>query len=202
MKSMGFNNKTKTALEAMLSIEADINRAKEALSLVLSQEDLPGVILAALYTQFLVSYVRSFGTGRRKGLSEDVFGGAADLLTIHRDLKAVRDKHVAHPVSDHEHCAVLAAVPDETKPEAVGLGVRYWFFVSDEPSKLREYQKVLDFVREYLSREIERLGTELAVEVLGPGYTWQTAQDSFWQVLGSEEVLGPGADEHRPPSPH
>lgn len=144
MQAMNFQNKTKTELETMLSIQADLNRAEGSLDALLQNDAVPAEAMAALYTQFLVSYVRSFASGRRKGLREDIFTDQ-EIFAIHRELKGVRDRHIAHPVSDHEQCVVLAAVPDLSRNELVGLGVKYWFFVADAPEKLTEYRRPLEF---------------------------------------------------------
>ncbi|WP_415817169.1 hypothetical protein [Bordetella tumbae] len=194
MQAMNFQNKTKKELEAMLSIQADLNRAERSLDAIRQNYATSSEVMAALYTQFLVSYVRSFASGRRKGLREDIFTDR-ELLAIHRELKGVRDRHIAHPVSDHEQCVVLAAVPEPSRNELVGLGVRYWFFVADAPEKLSEYRRPLEFALSHVNAEAERLGDQLAQELLGEGHTWESAQGAFWSVLSAEDVFGPGADD-------
>lgn len=193
MQAMNFQSRTKVELETMLSIQADLNRAKGSLDALL-QRQAPDETMAALYTQFLISYMRSFASGRRKGLEEDIFTDQK-VLAIHKEIKGVRNRHIAHPVSHHEHCVVLAAVPDLSRDEAVGLGVRYWFFVADEPNKLTEYRRPLDFALSYVNGEAERLGDQLAHELLGEGHTWKSAQTAFWSALSPEDVYGPGADD-------
>lgn len=194
MHAMNFHNKTKSELEAVLSIRADLDRAARSLDALLQSYATQSEAMEALYTQFLVSYVRAFTSGRRKGLRDDIFTDKS-LLTIHKELKGVRDRHIAHPVNDYEQCVVLAAVPDLSRNELVGLGVRYWFFVADAPEKLNEYRRPLDFALSHVSSEAERLGDQLAKELLGEGHTWKSAQDVFWSVLSAEAVLGPGAGE-------
>ena len=194
MHAMNFHNKTKIELETMLSIQADLNRAAGSLDALLLNYTVPVEVMTALYTQFLVSYVRAFASGRRKGLREDVYTDH-ELLAIHKELKVVRDKHIAHPVSNHEQCIVLAAVPDLDRDELVGLGVKYWFFAVDTPEKLREYRRPLAFVLLYVNAETERLGNQLTQEFLGEGHTWKSAQDVFWSVLSPGDVYGPGEDD-------
>lgn len=98
-------------------------------------------------------------------------------------VKGVRDQHIAHPVSDHELCVVLAAVPDLSLNELVGLGVKYWFFISDTPEKLSVYRKPLELALSYVNDEVEKLGNQLAKDLLGEGHAWKFAQDDFWSVL-------------------
>lgn len=194
MHAMNFQNKTKRELETLLSIKADLNRAEGSLDALLQNYAAPAAVIAALYTQFLVSYVRAFASGRRKGLRDDIFTND-ELLAIHKELKGVRDQHIAHPVSDHEKCVVLAAVPDLSSDKLIGLGVRYWFFAADEPEKISKYRRPLDFVLSHVNAEAERLGDQLAKELLGKGHTWKSAQNAFWSVLSAEDVFGPGADD-------
>lgn len=194
MHVMNFQNKTKNELETLLSIQADLNRAKGSLDALLQNYAPPSEAMAALYTQFLVSYVRAFASGRRKGLRDEIFTDD-ELLAIHKELKGVRDRHIAHPVSDHEQCVVLAAVPDLSRSGLVGLGVRYLFFVADAPEKLNKYRRPLDFALSHVNAESKRLGDQLAKELLGEGHTWKSAQDAFWSVVSAEDVFGPGADD-------
>lgn len=194
MHAMNFHNKTKTELETMLSIQSDLNRARSTLDTLFSDGAKNSQTMAALYTQFLISYVRSFASGRRKGLRQEIFTDP-ELLAIHKKIKNVRDRHIAHPVSDHELCVVLAAVPDLNRKELVGLGVKYWFFVAATPETLQTYCKPLHFAITHVNAEVERLGNELATELMGEGHTWKSAQKAFWSVLSAEQVFGPGADE-------
>lgn len=193
MHVMNFHNKTKTELENMLSIGADLNRSKQALNSLLNNYTVAGDILAALYTQFLISYVRSFASGKRKGLRDDIFKNP-EHLAIHKDIKSLRDRHIAHPVSNHEQCIVLAAVPDLSRNELIGLGVRYSFFVADTPEKLAEYRRPLEAALAHVDAEIERLGNQLVQELLGESHTWKSAQSNFWSAVSADNVFGPGAE--------
>jgi hypothetical protein len=194
MHAINFHNETKRELETMLSIQSDLNRARSALDILHREYGTHSEAMAALYTQFLVSYVRSFASGRRQGLRQEIFTDV-ELLAVHKELKGVRDQHVAHPVSDHELCVVLAVVPDLSRNELVGFGVKYWFFVADTPEKLAVYRKPLEFALAYVNAEVEKLGNQLAKDLLGEGQTWKSAQAAFWSVLSPEEVFGPGADD-------
>jgi hypothetical protein len=194
MHAMNFHNETKRELEAMLSIQSDLYRARRTLDILNREYGSHSEVTRALYTQFLVSYVRSFASGRRKGLKQEIFTDL-ELLAVHKELKSVRDQHIAHPVSDHELCVVLAAVPDLRRGELIGLGVKYWFFVSDTLEKLSMYRKPLEFALAYVDGEVERLGNKLAKDLLGEGQTWKSAQEAFWSALSPEEVFGPGAND-------
>ena len=194
--AFGFDHPLKAELEHLLSIAADLRRTATALRFLVSPFTPPpimreaGVLGMALYTQALVSYVRCFSSGRRKGLSQDIFAKKPELLVAHIDIKSIRDKHVAHPVSEHEHCNVLVAAENPDAP-AVGLGVRYWFFAGGDQKHMRLFLKVTEFASKHVQREIKLKGNELARLVMGPRATWKSAQTSFHSCLNEEQVYGP-----------
>lgn len=191
--AFGFDHPLKAELEHLLSVAADLRRTATALRFLVSPSPLmreAGILGMSLYTQALVSYVRCFSSGRRKGLSQDIFSKKPDLLAAHTDIKAIRDKHVAHPVSEHEHCNVLVAAENPDAP-AVGLGVRYWFFAGGDQKHMKLFLKVAEFASKHVQREIEVKGNELAKLVIGPRATWKNAQASFHRCLNDEQVYGP-----------
>jgi len=195
--AFGFNHPLKAEFEHLLSVEADLRRAATALRCLVSPSPVMlegGIFGAALYTQALVSYVRCFSSGRRKGLNQDIFAKNPALLAAHADIKSIRDKHVSHPVSEHEHCNVLVAAENQDAP-AVGLGVRYWFFVGGDQKHMRQFLKVTEFASKYVQREIKVKGDKLAKLVIGPRATWKSAQASFHRCLNHEQVYGPTRHE-------
>jgi hypothetical protein len=192
----GFNHPLKTEVEHLLSLHADLMRARSALCILISPSNDQGIdagiMGGALYTQALVSYARCFSSGKRKGLQQDIFDGKPQLLAAHLDIKTIRDKHVAHPVSEHEHCSVLVAAEHLDAP-AVGLGVRYWFLVGGDQKALRTFLKVTEFAAKHVLKQVHVKGNELAKMVMGPRATWKKAQLAFHQRLTDEQVLGPMA---------
>jgi hypothetical protein len=197
--AFGFSHPLKTEVEHLLSIAADLNRARSALCFLISPSAGDravdaGVIGAALYTQALVSYARCFSSGRRKGIQPEIFTTKPELLAAHMDIKSIRDKHVAHPVSEHEHCSVLVAAENPDAP-AVGLGVRYWFYVSGDQKHMRLFLKVTEFAEKYVRKQISAKGNELAKLVMGPQATWKAAQETFHKCVTNEQVFGPTKHE-------
>lgn len=191
--AFGFNHPLKVELEHLLSIASDLRRTTTALRCLVSPSPLmreAGIIGMALYTQALVSYARCFSSGRRKGLSQDIFAKKPELVAAHADIKAIRDKHVSHPVSEHEHCNVLVAAENQDAP-AVGLGVRYWFLAGGDQKHMKLFLKVTEFASKHVQREITVKGNELAKIVIGPRATWKGAQASFHRCLNDEQVYGP-----------
>lgn len=149
-----------------------------------------GTIGMALHTQALVSYVRCFTSGRRKGLGSDIYLGKPLHLATHEKIKTIRDKHVAHAVGDDEHCNVLVAAKDETSP-AEGLGVRYWFFAGGDEKYMKDFLKLAEFAHKHVSAEVQTVGDALAKKIMTPKTTWKQAQKAFYRSVSQEEVYGP-----------
>lgn len=189
----GFDDPLKTELERLITIHADLRRAASCLRTLVPPSELmreSGMIGMALHTQALVSYVRCFASGWRKGLSADVYQSKPEYLAIHNEVKALRDKHVSHSVGEDEHCNVLVAAKDETSP-AEGFGVRYWFFAGGDPKYMKNFLKITEFSIKNVSAEIEKIGNQLSKKYLGSKATWKKAQHIFHQHVSEEPVYGP-----------
>jgi len=188
-----FSHPLKEELERFLSLQGDLRRAKNAIQFLIGQPPLfqeSGVVASALYTQALVSYVRCFTSGRRKGLTLEIFAGKPELLVKHQDIKGIRDKHVAHPVDNLERWDVLVAARGETG-KAVGLGIHSWFFVSAATDELRSFLQLIMFVERWIKSRIQEVGDSLAKVVIGPRATWRSAQRAFRKEFSKEKVNGP-----------
>ncbi len=197
LRAFGFDHPLKGELERLIMIQADLRRTISCLQMLVPPSRLmreSGTIGMALYTQALVSYVRCFTSGRRKGLGTDLFATRPEYLSFHASIKALRDKHVAHAVGEDEHCAVLVAAKDETSP-AAGLGVRYWFFAGGDDKHMKNFLRVAEFANRHVSSQVQTTGNELAKKLIGPRATWKKAQQAFYQSVSDEEVYGPTQHE-------
>jgi len=181
-------------IERLWSLVGDLERTKTAVQLLIGPPELfrvAGMFAGALYTQALVSYVRCFASGRRKGLDRNLFDDRPDLQKIHDDVKAIRDRHVSHPVGDYERCTMLIAAKDEDSA-AKGIGVHHLFFSGAGAKDLKAFLKVVSFAHKYVSSELTRVGDTVAKDVIGKGATWSSAQKQFWKSVSGEDVYGPG----------
>lgn len=181
-------------LEDMLGLAADLQRARDCLQLLIGPPESlggAGLLGAALYTQALVSYVRCFASGRRHFLKRDIFANHPELVAEHDRAKATRDRHISHSVDELEHVNVLVAAesPDSA---ALGLGVRYWFFVRDEIDGLKRMLELVKFVDSHVADEIERLGDRVATDIMGSPTSWADANKRFALALSFDDpVYGP-----------
>jgi hypothetical protein len=201
MHPYGFDHPLKASLEHLLSARGDIHRAKEAIQILVGAPMLfreSGVVARALYTQALVSYVRCFTSGRRKGLDTAIFSDREDMLTAHNEFKDIRDKHVAHPVGKLEHWGILVAAKDPNSP-AVGLGLQNWFYVGAPLAELKAFLKLILFVENHLDDEVNRTGDLLAKAIVGPKATWRSAERAFHRRITQEQIY-PSRAATRPKS--
>jgi hypothetical protein len=197
LRAFRFADSLKTELERLITIQADLRRTISCLQMLVPPSRLmreSGTIGMALHTQALVSYVRCFTSGRRKGLSADIYATKPEYLTLHHSIKSLRDKHVAHAVGEDEHCNVLVAAKDETSP-AAGLGVRYWFFAGGDDKHMKIFLRLAELAHKHVTAEIQATGDQLAKKLLGPKATWRKAQRAFYQSVSDEEVYGPSRRE-------
>lgn len=197
LSAFGFSDPLKSELERLITIQADLRRTVSCLQMLVPPSRLmreSGVIGMALYTQALVSYVRCFTSGRRKGLNPEIYALKPDLLALHGSIKDLRDKHVAHAVGNDEHCNVLVAAKDTTSP-AAGLGVRYWFFAGGDDKHMRGFLRLAEYAQRHVANEVTSTGNALAKKVLGPRATWKKAQQAFSQTVSEEAVYGPIRNE-------
>lgn len=193
LRAFSFDHPLKAELERLITIQADLRRSITCLQMLVPPSRLmreSGTIGMALHTQALVSYVRCFASGRRKGLSPDIYKTVPKYLVLHTNIKSLRDKHVAHAVGEDEHCAILVGAKNDTSP-ARGIGVRYWFFAGGDDKHMKSFLKLAEFAQRYVTTEIQATGDELSKKLMGPRATWKKAQRAFYQSVSDEEVYGP-----------
>ena len=181
-------------LERLWTIEGDLSRTLQALELLVGPPEffrVSGLLASALYTQALVSYVRCFASGKRKGLDSIILEDVTELKEIHEHVKSIRDRHVAHPVGDFERCTLLVAAKD-TKSKSKGLGVHHLYFSGAGPDDLKKFRKLVEFVRKRVNEKLEAVGTQIARDVISPRATWKSSQNIFWKRVNGEDVYGPG----------
>lgn len=186
-------------------IRGDLRHAVQFLQILLGPPSLHShapLLATALQFQALVSYVRCFSTGRRSGLTKDVFAGDQTLEQTHEEFKKVRDQHVAHPAGKHEHNELLIAAKSAFSA-ARGIGSYNFFFAGFSEKDLRRFLKLVRFVAKKVELEEEQLGDEMARAVIGPKATYAKAQRAFASVIHDEQLYPTkrrgGASQKVPP---
>ena len=185
--AFGFNHPEKERLEHLLSLRGDLSRSDDALSGLLDRASLfggGGLLAEAVFTLAVVAYVRCFASGRRKGLSAEIYASKPKLLKAHEEFKSLRDQHIAHPVGILENLHVMVAAADVNSPaEGVGsLGV--FFTHTQRRSSLLLLRQVVRFARAHVDREIDVVGSGLASAILQRPTTWKNSQKAFFAAIG------------------
>lgn len=192
-RPFSFEHPLKSELERLLSLENDLRRAQGAIQTLINSTHLlqgSGTISTALYTQALVSYIRCFSSGRRKGIERSIFDASPELALVHDKIKQIRDKHVAHQIGKLERWDILVAAKDSTS-RAIGLGVHFWSYAYAARADLLKFQKLTKFVTKHVEANIKSLGDSLAKKAIGPRATWRSAQKSFYKNITQEDIYGP-----------
>ncbi len=120
-------------LADLASIYQDLSFTVEVLKRLkqlLKEDSKDNILIQSLWTAALISYIRCFSSGKRFGLSENIFKKLEydpkleeDPITCHRYYKNLRDKHIAHSVNPFEQVAVdlQLSEPDSPKREVLGV---------------------------------------------------------------------------------
>jgi hypothetical protein len=188
-----FNHPEKIVLQELLLVKADLHRAKQCIQLCLGPPYLAshaGLFAMAVNTQALISYMRCFGGGKRKGLKREIYTSRPELLEIHDKMKKLRDQHIAHSAGPHEHLNLVVAA-ESPHSAAVGIGVYTFFLAADNPKSLREFLRLVNFAEKYVSAEVTRIGNAMAKDLIGPKATWKKALQSFYEQINSEQLYSP-----------
>lgn len=123
--------------------------------------------------------------------AQGLFVQHPELGARHEELKAIRDKHIAHSADNGEHVGIVIAAENVTGA-AQGIGVRNWFFAGDGPEALKGFLELVEFVAAHLAAEELRLGNEVAKLVMGEGATWEQALQAFGEATSFHHpVYGP-----------
>ena len=177
-------------------MRGDLERADEALSSLIDRAALfggGGLLAEAVFTLAIVTYVRCFASGRRKGLSSSIYKDKPRLLKAHEDFKSIRDKHIAHAVGLLENLHVLVAAASPSSP-AIGVGsLGVSFSHTQKRSSLLLLRQAARFALSSVDRDIEILGSRLATDILGRQTTWKQSQKSFYAAIGKTGFVNSSA---------
>lgn len=155
-------------LADIASILRDLQATRETCNRVmqlLDESDQDPILLEGLWSAALVRYVRCFASGKRYGLSEDVFEGLqVDPVGTHQWYKNLRDKHVAHSVNPYEQVRVgIVLSPEESQDRKIlGTSTLAGAFICPD----REGVKQLGMLATVLLKRVAQMGKECEAKVL------------------------------------
>jgi len=142
-------------------------KALDQLQELVKEKTNDHVVTGSLWMAALVSYARCFSTGKRFGLSENLFENTEGGIECHNLFMNLRNKHVAHSVNSFEQVVVgLVLSPpasSERKVEGVSiLSQKLLHFESEGIQNLRQLALIA-------MKEVERQGKEYQEKTLEVG---------------------------------
>jgi hypothetical protein len=127
-------------LSDLISIHYDLKFTLDTLALLKSMFDSPRqypneqlkqrdeIFKRSLWTSALITYVSCFSSGKRYGLTTDIFNSdpqRALAIQCHEFYKNIRDKSIAHSVNPFEDTQILIALSDPSKSPKGILGIAH-----------------------------------------------------------------------------
>lgn len=159
-----YNSELANKLADMESVHIDLKQASEYSSELFSRmsegEDTNNVVNEALWIASVITLCKCFSTGIRKyKIPLEIYqniNGAEQFLS---HIKDIRDKHLAHSVSDLEKI-IIGAYLTETGIHAGVLSIKHSIMPIDGIFSLK---KIIDFTLEYL--DVEKIKIEIALDI-------------------------------------
>jgi hypothetical protein len=85
---------------------------------LLKAEQKDWLLIESLWTATLIRYSRCYASGKRHGLSEDIYKDLpGDAVGVHRLYENLRNKHIAHSVNPFEQVKVGLILSSENSQE-------------------------------------------------------------------------------------
>jgi hypothetical protein len=177
--ALSFEHRLKPELERWLILAARLKEVREALSFVTEllakgssrrkEIELDGKdiqLVRGLYCFAVVTYIRCFATGRRRGLNiADVNGLTPIDLETHAAIHMLRNRHFAHPVADEEGASVL--IVQSRGSRHAGFAVFNVVLASSSSGDVRRFTALVRKVARYVELKENAAGDALAQATFG-----------------------------------
>lgn len=180
-----FEHQLKPELERWLILAARLKEVCQALTSVtellvrggsrrteiaLGERDIQ--LVRSLYCFAVITYIRCFATGRRRGLNiSDVRGLSPQNLETHEDVRTLRNHHFAHPVADEEEALVLIVRPHGSR--RAGFRVFDTVLASSSSSDVRRFASLVRKVARHVELKEHLTGDALAQAIFGAQARWR-----------------------------
>jgi hypothetical protein len=116
------------------------------------------LMIKSLWISALIIYVRCFTSGKRYGLTEDIYSELpGEPIITHRYYKDTRDKHIAHSVNAFEE-TVVGIILSGQEPESVeAIGVAHLTSnrISDSAEGVRQLGGLAEHDRRYVAQKAQ-----------------------------------------------
>jgi len=158
------------ALADLISIANDLGAVMltcSRLMQILNDSPSDNILIENLWTGAIIRYARCFATGKRFGLSEDIFKSLkGEPLKAHKFYIDTRNKHIAHSVNPFEQLEVgLVLSPKDSKKEVIGVAKLSMRYMSPDTEGVR----TLGCLAKVAHQKLSEKGKELEQKVLEVG---------------------------------
>ena len=162
-----FRSSHATRLAQLEATKKDLEFSRDCLKAI---DDSPeeGVQLRALWSSALVSYVRGLHDKRRKWVRKHLESLIEELpgepLELHRWLKDMRDKNIAHDINPYDDVTVTLVLPPEGRDDIEPrVGVFFRLFLGS-PDNVPSMLRLINTMLSELPRMIKAEGIEVLKE--------------------------------------
>lgn len=172
-------------LARWITLDGRLSEVEASLALLLTNLDVmpsgpthvkdggPSILVRSLYCFAVVTYVRCFNTGRRLQLKiQDIPGLGRRQIELHNELVAVRNRHLAHAVSNEEE-AYIFLLREKGKVELKGFHVFHSVLASDSPATIRRFIALVKRVRRFVYATVCQVGDEVARTYFSERAKWK-----------------------------
>lgn len=155
-------------LADLASIHQDLVFTRDALMRLiqlLTDGSQDHILIQSYWSAALVAYVRCFSTGKRYGLTPDIYKHLDGAIDCHNYYKDMRDKHIAHSVNPFEQVTVDVQLSpsDSDKKEVLGVAVLTMKFMVPEVNGVVDclrltsvaLKHIVDRCKEYENKVLE-----------------------------------------------
>ncbi len=110
------------------------------------------ILIQSYWSAALVAYVRCFSTGKRYGLTPDIYKHLDGAIDCHAYYKNMRDRHIAHSVNPFEQVAVdiQLSPPNSDKKEVLGVAVFMLKHMAPEVSGVMDCLRLTSVALKYV----------------------------------------------------
>jgi hypothetical protein len=191
-----FSVKEAQKLADLTGVEADLRATEEICDLILSnltKQPMESVLVEALCAAALVRYGRSFGSGVRYRIPDEVVKSLPkESQKFHEFFKNLRDKWIAHSVNAFEENLVHAYLaPEERGPRRIS-----WISVQHQRVVTLSSQSIsaLKALAVEMRKQVEKLIEQENNRVLA--YARSLPIDNFYTQVDSD-AKAPGGDPRK-----
>jgi hypothetical protein len=148
-----------------------VEQVTERLLSLTSESNQDSVLLQSLWSAALVAYIRCFSSGKRFGLTKDIFLKTHGGEETHQYFKDVRDKHIAHSVNPFEEVQIglVLSQPDQCVSSVACLST---FRLIDDTHNVKQLGQLAKYARQNIEGQVK----EMEVKVLEQGKALSKAE--------------------------